>query len=233
MDGSQQISYLVAFLSGSLLFFSPCILPLIPTYISYLTGVSFSQLTGDSSSEEKRKIRKRTMIHSLMFIIGFSIIFILLGTTVTYLSRYFLKYLHVLRMIGAVVIIFFGFMITGVLNIGFLVKEKRIEYRKRGISYLGSVLVGATFAFAWTPCVGPILGSILVYASSTANVKLGVTLLCLFSLGLAVPFFLSSLLVNSFLSFFTRFKKYIRVINVIGGIILIGFGVLILTGGIR
>ncbi|MFH1790552.1 MAG: cytochrome c biogenesis protein CcdA [Candidatus Omnitrophota bacterium] len=233
MNDASNISYAVAFAAGMMVFLSPCILPLIPTYLSYLTGMSFKELEGEITPEKKRRIRARTVAHSLMFIIGFSVVFILLGTTVSFLGRLLLDYQRILKTVSAVLIIGFGLMITGALNIGFLQKEKQVQYRKKGTSYIGSLLVGAAFAFAWTPCVGPILGSILVYASSTASVARGITLLSVFSAGLAVPFFLTGFLINSFLLHFNKIKKIMRVINVLGGIILIVFGVLILTGGVR
>jgi cytochrome c-type biogenesis protein len=233
MENPSSVSYLVAFWSGVLVFLSPCIFPLIPSYLSYLTGISFKELKGDVTPKERRNIRITTMIHSLMFIIGFTVVFVSLGTTVSYMGKLLFDYQDVLKKISAVIIILFGLMITGVLRIGFLEKEKKIEYRKKSINYFGSLLVGATFAIAWTPCVGPILGSILVYASSTASMKLGVKLLTAFSLGLGVPFFLASLLVNSFLLFSSRIKAYLRWVNIIGGTVLVVFGILILTGGIR
>lgn len=234
MESSQNVSYLVAFVSGFLIFLSPCILPLIPTYISYLTGVSFKDLTSETIDEsQKKRIRILTMLHSVMFIIGFSVIFVLLGTTVSYFGQLLLEYQSILKKVSAVIIIIFGFMISGIMRIGFLEKEKKIEYRKKGVSVLGSLLIGATFALAWTPCVGPILGSILVYASSTSSMKLGVKLLAVFSAGLAVPFFLSSLLVNSFLLYFNKVKNILKWVNIAGGGILILFGILVLTGGIR
>jgi len=233
MENTSTVSYAVAFMSGLLVFLSPCILPLIPTYISYLTGVSFKELTGDVTPELRKSVRIATIVHSLMFIIGFTLVFVLLGTTISYAGKLLLHHQLILKRISAVIIILFGLMITGVFRIGFLEKERKIEYRKKGASYLGSFVVGATFAFAWTPCVGFVLGSILAYASSTASVALGVKLLVTFSIGLAIPFFLSALLVNTFLSYLKKVKQYIGVVNIIGGIILVIFGVLILMGGIR
>ncbi|MDD5438695.1 MAG: cytochrome c biogenesis protein CcdA [Candidatus Omnitrophica bacterium] len=233
METSSTVSYAIAFISGLLVFMSPCILPLIPTYISYLTGVAFKELTGEITPEIRRRIRLVTVVHSLLFIIGFSVIFVLLGTTVSYAGKMLLHYQVLLKKISAAIIILFGLMITGVFRIAFLEKEHRVEYRKSGVTYLGSFIVGATFAFAWTPCVGLVLGSILAYASSTASVALGVRLLVVFSLGLAIPFFAAALLINSFLLYVKKIRRYIGIINKIGGIILIGFGVLILTGGVR
>lgn len=230
MEAGLNISYVVSFIAGFLLFFSPCILPLIPSYISYLTGISFKELSGDLNVAEQKQIRTVTIIHSLLFILGFSVIFVTLGMTVTFMGRLLLEYQPILKKAGAVLIIFFGFIIAGAFRIGILQREKKIAYRKKGISYLGSFLVGVTFAFAWTPCVGPILGSILIYASSTANIRLGFRLLSIFSLGLATPFFVSSLLVNSFLLYFKRIKNYMKWVNIIAGIILIIFGITILCG---
>lgn len=230
MNADSNISYVVSFMAGSLLFFSPCILPLIPSYLSYLTGISFKELSGDLSSERKREIRILTILHSLSFILGFSLIFVTLGMTVTFLGRFLLEYQLLLKKIGATLIIFFGLLIAGIFKIGFLQKEKRITYRKKGTGFLGSFLVGAIFAFAWTPCVGPILGSILVYASSTASTKLGFKLLSIFSLGLALPFFASSLLLNSFLLYFNKIKGLLKWINLIAGTVLVIFGLLILFG---
>jgi len=231
MNEPNNISYAVAFGAGFLMFLSPCILPLIPTYISYLTGISFKDMQSDTiTPQERNRIRTATMIHSLMFIIGFSVIFVLLGTSVSYLGKVLFDFQVYLKKIGALLIIFFGLMIMGVLKIGFLEKEKKIEYRKKGITYLGSLLVGATFAIGWTPCVGPLLGSILVYASSTASMMQGMKLLTVFSLGLAVPFFLSAVLINSFILVFNKIKGILKWINLVGGLILIGFGIYNLIG---
>jgi cytochrome c-type biogenesis protein len=233
MENTANVSYLVAFGSGVLIFLSPCIFPLIPSYLSYLTGISFKELKGDITPEDRNKVRIATMIHAIMFIIGFTIVFVALGTTVSYVGKMLFDFQDILKKVSAVIIILFGLMISGILRIGFLEKEKKVGYAKKSISYTGSLLVGATFAIAWTPCVGPILGSILVYASSTASMKLGVKLLTAFSLGLGVPFFISALLLNSFLLFSNKIKNYLRWINMAGGIILVVFGILILTGGIR
>ncbi len=233
MEAGLNISYAVSFIAGFLLFFSPCILPLIPSYISYLTGISFKELSGELNVAGGKQIRTFTVIHSLLFILGFSIIFVMLGMTVTFMGRFLLEYQLILKKAGAILIIFFGFVIAGVFKIGILQREKKIAYRKKGISYLGSLLVGVTFALAWTPCVGPVLGSILIYASSTANIRLGFRLLSIFSLGLAIPFFVSSLLVNSFLLYFKKIKNYMKWVNIIAGIILVIFGIIILCGNVH
>ncbi|NQT22011.1 MAG: cytochrome c biogenesis protein CcdA [Candidatus Omnitrophica bacterium] len=231
MQTTEQISYVVSFTAGFLMFFSPCILPLVPSYLSYLTGVSFQELSGEAELSEKKRIRLLTLVHALLFIAGFSIVFILLGLTVTVLGKALFEYQVILKRLGAILIIFFGLVISGVLKVGILTNEKRIAYKKTGVTLIGSILVGATFALAWTPCAGPVLGSILVYASTTANLRLGFELLSLFSLGLAIPFFLAAVLMNSFLLYFKKIKAHLKKVNILAGAILIIFGLIILIGG--
>jgi len=231
MQNPDNISFIIAFFAGTLTFFSPCIMPLIPSYISYLTGISFRELAGENKEENRRKIRAVTALHSLSFIIGFSVVFILLGATATFLGKTLFQYQAVIRKAGGLFIIFFGLVIMGIIKLPFLQKEKKIAYGKKGVSVLGSMLVGVTFAIAWTPCVGPVLGSILIYASATASVKVGIKLLVAFSLGLGLPFFLSGLIINSFLTYIKRIEKYMQKIEIAAGVILILFGVLLLKGG--
>ncbi|MCK4463823.1 MAG: cytochrome c biogenesis protein CcdA, partial [Candidatus Omnitrophica bacterium] len=145
MEAGLNISYAVSFIAGFLLFFSPCILPLIPSYISYLTGISFKEMSGDLNITGRKEIRISTIIHSFLFILGFSIIFVILGMAVTFAGKFLLEYQLILKKVGAVFIIFFGLAIAGVFRMGILQKEKKIAYRKKGISYFGSLLVGATF----------------------------------------------------------------------------------------
>lgn len=228
-----DISYAVSFMAGVSVFFSPCILPLIPSYLSYLTGISFKEMS-DALTEEKRKgARILTAVHSLLFIAGFSVIFIILGMTVTAVGRLFLEYQDILKKAGALLIILFGLYIAGILKIGALAGERKIPYSKAGVSYAGSFLVGIVFALAWTPCVSPALGAILAYASTTADMMKGLKLLTVFSAGLAIPFFISGLAINSFLLYFGKIKPYIKWVNIISGAILVIFGLAILAGGVR
>ena len=226
----ENTSLIVAFSAGLLAFLSPCVLPLIPSYLSYLTGVSFKELSGEITSEKRKKIKLLTALHAIFFILGFSIVFILLGTTATFLGRALLEHQDLIKRIGGVLIIFFGLTISGIINIPGFQRSKKFSYKKEGISFVGSLLVGATFAAAWTPCIGPILGSILVYASSTADMQKGVILLSVFSLGLAVPFFISALAINTFLIYVKKLEKILRWVNFSAGIILIIFGILLLAG---
>lgn len=214
-------------MAGSFSFLSPCVLPLIPGYLSYLTGVSFREFTGELTKERKRKIKLLTIFHSLSFISGFSIVFVLLGASVTFLGKLLLQHQVLLKRAGGLLIIFLALVIMGVIKAPFLMKEKKLSYKKEGVSILGSLLVGATFAIAWTPCVGPILGSILIYTSSSASVKMGIKLLTGFSLGFGLPFFLSALAINSFLAYIKRIEKYLRWVTVAAGAVLIIFGILL------
>lgn len=222
----ENVSYAVAFVAGLLTFLSPCLLPLIPSFIAYITGVSFNDLKDAGKTGE---VRRKAIIHSLLFILGFSIIFVLLGLTATFIGKALFQYQKIIRIAGGILIIIFGLYLTGLLKLGFLVKERRFNIHAKGASYLGSFLIGVTFAAAWTPCAGPILGSILVLAGTKTDVVSGAKLLTVYSLGVAVPFFLTGVLINSFLAHINKIKKLISVVNVIGGIFLIFVGILVAT----
>jgi len=226
MNSSKEISILIAFSAGLLSFVSPCVLPLIPSYITYITGVSFKELT---DAEARAKLRWATIFHSLLFIMGFSTIFILMGASASYLGQLMLQYQYWIMKGGGVLIIILGIHFTGVINLPFLQMERRFELKKKPLGYLGSFLVGIVFAAGWTPCVGPILSTILLYASTSKSYKTGVVLLAFYSMGLGVPFFLSSLAFNLFLSAFERIKRYMRVITIVSGSFLIAIGILLLT----
>ncbi|MDP3791707.1 MAG: cytochrome c biogenesis protein CcdA [Candidatus Omnitrophota bacterium] len=223
---SENISYIVAFAAGLLTYLSPCLLPLIPAFIAYITGVSFQ----DFKNEEKKKIlRKKTIIHSLLFIVGFSVVFVLLGLTATFVGKALFQYQKFIRIAGGALIALFGLQLLGLLNFNFLIKERKLPIVAKGASYAGSFLIGVTFAAAWTPCAGPILGSILVLAGTKADMLAGAKLLTAYSLGIAIPFFITAILVNSFLEHFNKFQKAIGVINKIGGVFLIMIGILLAT----
>lgn len=226
-----EASFIMAFVAGFLIFLSPCVLPLIPAYISYLTGISFKEISGEPTKEERKRIRAATALHALSFILGFTIVFVILGASITFLGRLLFQHQPLLKRAGGVLIIFLGLVIMDIIKIPFLIKEKKFSYRKRRVSILGSVLVGATFAAAWTPCVGPILGSIFIYASSAETMREGIALLIAFSLGLGVPFFLSALIVNSLLACIKKIEKYMRWVKIAAGTVLIAFGGILLIGG--
>ena len=230
MSQQHDISVLIAFCAGVLSFVSPCVLPLVPSYISYITGVSFKDLT---DAQARRRVRWATASHSLLFIAGFSTVFILMGASASYLGQLLGKYQYWIMKIGGVLIIILGIQFMGVINIPFLQMERRFELKGRPLGYLGSFLVGVIFAAGWTPCIGPILSTILLYASTSKNFATGIYLLIMYSFGLAVPFFLTSLTFSSFLSAFEKMKKYMRVINIVSGCLLIIIGILFLTDQFR
>ena len=226
MMGQENVSYIVAFVAGFLTFLSPCLFPVIPSFIAYIAGVSFGDL---HDSVKKIETLKKTITHSLLFIIGFSIIFILLGLTATFIGKVLFRYEKAIRIGGGILIVLFGLYLTGILKLDFLVKERRFKVSAKRASYLGSFLIGVTFAAAWTPCAGPILGSILVLAGTKASAAEGAKLLIAYSLGIGVPFFMAGLLINYFLEYFNKLKKFIAAINIIGGIFLIIIGILVMT----
>jgi len=183
----EKVSLLMAFGGGLLSFFSPCVLPVIPSYISYITGISFEDLTGE---QDRRRIRMVTLKNSLLFIAGFSFVFILLGASSSFLGSVLFEYQEAVRKIGGVLIVIMGCYIAGILKIGFLSRDKRLHLRNKPAGLLGSFLVGIAFAAGWTPCIGPILGSILLYAGTAGSVASGIELLTAYALGLGLPFLL-------------------------------------------
>lgn len=221
-----EVSLIAAFLAGVVSFVSPCVLPLVPSYVTFITGVSFDELT---SGQQTARVRRLTIIHSLAFILGFSIVFISLGATATATGQFLRDHQDSLRIGGGILIILFGIYLTGIIPIPALSRERKFQLTRKPLGVLGSVLVGITFAAGWTPCIGPILGSILLYASTAKTVGTGVVLLSVYSLGLGVPFFLASLGMNSFLAASSRLRRSLRTIEVVSGVILIAFGIALVT----
>lgn len=216
----------MAFGAGLLSFASPCVLPLIPAYISFIAGVSLKELTAENAS---KVARRAALINSLFFILGFSFVFVALGASASLLGRFFNDYLEWIKRIGGALIALFGLHMTGVLRLGFLQTEKRAHISTKKFGYLGSFLIGLAFGAGWTPCVGPILGSILVLAGSQESVGRGVLLLSFYSAGIGIPLFLATLGMNAFMNFFNKLKKWLHVVEVVSGILLIGLGVLLMT----
>lgn len=217
------VDIFLAFFAGSLSFFSPCVFPLIPSYILYLGGVG---VKAASTKDEKKNI----VANSLMFIVGFFIIFILLGAAASIIGRIVFANRAIIRVVGGVIIIILGLYLLGVFKLSFLNFEKRLMIKTRPIGYFGSVVLGMTFAAAWTPCAGPILGSILVLAGAQSTLWSGVALLIAYSLGLALPFFITALMVDSALEYFKKAEKYLSAVSAVSGVFLIAIGVLLLTG---
>mgnify|MGYP001381864393 CR=1 FL=1 len=213
----------IAFGAGLISFLSPCVLPLIPGYISYISGNSLSNIL------EKKNIDLTPII---LFTIGFSIVFIIFGAASTYLGQMLLQNSYELRIVAGLVIVILSLHIIGIINIKFLNYEKRIELSSN-TSFFSPILIGMAFAFGWTPCIGPILGSILVLAATEESLNKGILLLFFYSLGLALPFILSGYLIQKFLIFSKNFKKNINLVSKIGGIILLITGILILTNQLQ
>ncbi len=214
---------IIALSAGLLSFLSPCVLPLIPGYISYISGSSLNELV------EKKNIN---LIPIILFTVGFSIVFIVFGAASTFLGQVLLQNSYELRIIAGLIIITLSLHIIGIINLKFLNYEKRFQ-TNINTNFFSPIIIGAAFAFGWTPCIGPILGSILVLAATEENINKGILLLFFYSLGLALPFILSGYLIQKFLIFSKNFKKNINLVSKIGGIILLITGILIITNQLQ
>lgn len=220
-----MVDLFVALAAGLLSFLSPCVLPLIPSYLSLVSGVSLAQMR----SPEAPEVRRRVVLHSLAFIVGFSLVFVSLGASASYLGSFFLAYRGWIRLAGGVFVILIGLYLLGLFKLAFLERYFQFDLKDRPAGYLGSFLAGITFAAAWTPCVGPILGAILTLAGTAGEIGRGLSLLSAYAFGLAVPFFLSALAVDSFLRFSKAFQRYVHAVHVGAGILLLIAGVLLVT----
>ncbi len=221
MTDAPTLGIAVAFLAGLLSFLSPCVLPLVPSYIGFLTGLTL---------DEMGSRRRLAFTHALLFVLGFSLIFLMLGASATALGRA-LKYHEVwLQRIGGVLIIFFGLVCLGVFKFNWMLQDKRVHLQNKPVGYLGSLLVGMAFAAGWTPCIGPILGGIYTMASATDTVSKGMLLLGAYSAGLAVPFLLAAWAVEGFLEWFQKFRKYLPWVMRISGALLVFVGILLVSG---
>ncbi len=215
---------IAVFLAGIVSFLSPCVLPLVPGYISLISGASVEEL-----KNKDRKLLNTVLLHSLMFILGFTVVFVCLGAVATGVGQLAHQYKKQLTWIAGIVIIVFGLHLTGIFKIKALYADKRLHSVKGGKSPIGAFLVGFAFAFGWTPCLGPYLSIILGFAGNTETVTKGVLLLWVYSMGLAVPFLITSVAIDRFLEFYGRFRRYLHIWEVGSGVFLILLGVLILT----
>jgi cytochrome c-type biogenesis protein len=253
-----ELSVMVALGAGLLSFLSPCVLPLVPSYLSFIAGVSFDEFKRTQSDS---KLLRKVVLNSLLFILGFSTVFMTLGLSFSLVGQVLIQYQEVIRMVAGLLIAFFGIYISGALEylakvadvaekhwggqpvwgliplvcrpllVGrYLTRSLQFHIGNRPAGYVGAMLVGFSFAVGWTPCVGPILGAILALASSTAHIASGLLLLGAYSVGLGIPFLLSAIAINSFFHFFTKFKRYIEAVHIGGGLLLILVGMLIFTG---
>ncbi len=221
-----EVTLFVAFTAGLLSFLSPCVLPLIPGYISFIAGLSIEELQRE---EKKPGLVWQVTLNSIFFVLGFSFIFIALGASATTLGELLLGKLQFLSKLAGIIIILFGLHMTHLLPLKFLYYEKRVQINKKPLGFLGSFLVGTAFAFGWTPCIGPILAGILAYAGTQETVYQGILLLGSYSLGLGIPFILTGLSINRFLNALDKAKKHFSLIEKISGFLLILVGLLILT----
>ena len=226
---SLMLALPLSFLAGIVSFLSPCVMPLIPSYITFITGMSYEELT---TSEDKKRMLRLTVTNSLIFILGFSVVFINLGVASSLIGQMLKEYKDVIRIGGGVLIIVFGLFISGIIKLDFLMRERKFHLQGRPAGYFGTFLIGIVFAVGWTPCVGPILGGIMAVAMNETPAK-GALLLASYSLGLGVPFLLSAVAFNKFLGYSKKLSRHMSKIMLASGAILIIFGLLLLTNNLR
>src|SRR3989338_1152973 len=224
---ADNLSFGISFMAWLLSVLSPCVLPLFPSYVSYITGISYDHLTNKTTP---LYVFKKTFFHSLFFILGFSLVFILLGATASLVGVFLKQYQDWLARIGGIIVVFLGLHVAGIFTLPFLSQDKKIDLKSKPAGYMGSLIVGIIFAAAWTPCVGPILGSILMLAGTKSSVSSGVLLLTFYSLGFAIPFLVFSLFLNSFIFHFHKVRQHMRWISIISGVLLIVLGLTLMTG---
>lgn len=222
---TQTVSFPAAFVAGLLSFFSPCVLPLIPAYFTFITGFSIEELTEEYNSE----IRKKVFLSTFLFVLGFSLVFILMGASASYLGGLMYTYKKLIRIIGGILIIILGIHLTGLIRIPGLDFEKRVTLEKKPLHFLGTLVIGMAFGAGWSPCIGPLLGSILIVAGSQETVWQGVILLGIYSAGLAIPFIIMSIFINFLLIFIKKASKVLKYVNVVAGVVLIVVGLILVS----
>jgi len=225
----DQVPIYTAFAAGLVSFLSPCVLPLVPGYISIISGSSLDQL---KAQEKDSSLFRTVLMNSVLFIVGFSITFILLGASATWIGQVLASRMRLFGQLAGLVLIVFGIHLTGLIKINALYKDKRFHNVQKPRGMLGALVLGLAFAFGWTPCIGPILAGILTIASTKQTVTEGMFLLAIYSAGLGIPFLLTSLALNQFLAFYGRFKKHFHAVEVASGALVIAIGILILTGSL-
>lgn len=221
----DNISFLLTFSAGMLSFLSPCVLPLMPAYVSYLMGSAVSDIHTD-------KTEPRLLYKSIGFVIGFTIIFVIMGASVSSLGKLFASNQSLLRKVGGILIIILGLHTMGLFKIKMLYSEKRLLPFGNGTGNFSSVFIGMAFATGWTPCIGPILSSILIYAGSMDTIGKGILLLLIYSLGLAIPFMLTAFAIGNFSKYFKKFSKYLPVVSGVSGVLMIIMGILIFSNNL-
>lgn len=223
---TSSISLLTAFAAGLVSFVSPCVLPIVPGYLSFISGVNVAQLNG---AEAPPHLMRRIGIMSTVFVLGFSTVFVTLGAAATLVGYYLQQYKRELAMVGGAVVVVLGLHTAGLVKIPWLLYEKRAEMRARPLGLPGAYVVGLAFGFGWTPCIGPILGGILVYASQQETITQGVVLLSFYSAGLGIPFILSGLAINRFFKASGTLKRHMHAVEVVSGLLLVAVGVLLMS----
>lgn len=226
----MEISIFAAFAAGVVSFLSPCVLPLVPPYLCFLAGSSLEELTEEAADSIARK---RVIVSAIVFVLGFSTVFIALGATASVIGALLREYLEILAKIAGVIIIIMGLHFLGVFKFAFLNKDTRYQHSDRPRGIVGSYLIGLAFALGWTPCIGPILGAILAVAASEESVTKGAGLLAVYSAGLGMPFLAAAVGINRFMSFMKRFRKHLGTVEKVMGGVLVATGILFLTGGMQ
>jgi cytochrome c-type biogenesis protein len=231
----ENVTFLAAFVAGVLSFISPCVLPLIPGYLSFISGTTLDEMQGTVRHGAAVGVvappsaRRRVIVTSLFFILGFSLVFVALGATASVLGQFLMDRLRVLGKVAGVVLVVFGLHTMGVLRIGWLYSERRVQVDRKPAGPLGALVVGIAFAFGWTPCIGPILAGILAVAGAQDTIGQGVQLLAVYSAGLGIPFLMTALAIDRFFAAFARIRRHYRTIELASGALLIVIGVLIFT----
>lgn len=218
-----ELGFFIALTAGVLSFLSPCVLPLVPSYLTFVTGMSLDEMEAGSD-------RGRTLVHATLFVAGFTIVFILLGASASFLGQFFRAYEVWVARIGGLILLVLGLHLTGVLRITPLLREARVHVADQPVGRLGAIVVGMAFGAGWTPCIGPVLGGILTYAYVQETFWSGVGLLFVYSMGLAIPFLLTALALDRFLVSYKRFRRYLPAVQIASGVLLMALGVLLLTG---
>ncbi len=219
----ESVGILVALSAGLLSFLSPCVLPLVPSFLTFITGMTLEEI-------QEGNQRRAVMTHALLFVGGFTLVFLLLGASASFLGQFFRHYEEWVARVGGVVIIIFGLHLTGLLRLTPLLRERRLHVSGNPAGYMGTVGVGAAFGAGWTPCIGPVLGAILTFAAAQETFWQGVGLLGVYSAGLAIPFLLASVALDRFLTGFGRFRRYLSAVEVASGVLLLVLGILLMTG---
>ena len=226
MTDAGAVSLGVAFLAGLVSFLSPCVLPLVPGYVTFITGLTLEDLT----TAGRAAARRRAAIHASLFVLGFTLVFVALGATPTALGATLRRSLPLLQQVGGVVIALFGLSLLGVLRLPTLMRERRVYLAKKPAGIFGSVLVGIAFGAGWTPCVGPVLATILLYAGMHGSMERGMLLLAAYALGLGIPFWIAAVAINWYLAGARRLMRWLRPIELVAGVLLVTIGVLMFTG---